>query len=131
MAGTCCSTESAQHSRASQRGDRSVIAPAANADRIFFALGDPTRRAIVEHLSRRGPLPSSALAEPMGITLTAVTQHLRVLEECRLVHTEKVGRVRSCRVDKAGFSALSRWIDAQVSQWERRLDRIGDMLDEE
>ena len=85
---------------------------------------------MVEFLSRRGPLAASALAEPMGITLTAVTQHLRVLEECRLVHTEKVGRVRRCRVEAAGFSALSRWIDSQLLHWERRLDRIGDLLDE-
>ena len=108
-----------------------MIAPHADVNRVFQALGDPTRRAIVERLSRRGPLPASALAEPMGITLTAVTQHLRVLEECRLVRTEKVGRVRSCRVEAAGFSALSRWIETQRGMWERRLDRIGEMLEDE
>jgi DNA-binding transcriptional ArsR family regulator len=108
-----------------------MIAPHADINRIFYALGDPTRRAIVERLSKRGPLSATALAEPIGITVTAVTQHLRVLEDCRLVRTEKVGRVRSCRVEPAGFSALSRWIDSQRSQWERRLDRIGEMLAEE
>jgi len=106
-----------------------VIAPHPDVNRVFHALGDPTRRAIVERLSKRGPLSASALAEPMGITLTAVTQHLRVLEDCRLVRTEKIGRVRSCRVEPAGFSALSRWIDAQRTMWERRLDRLGDMLE--
>lgn len=108
-----------------------MIAPHADANRILQALGDPTRRAIVERLSKRGPLSATALAEPMGITVTAVTQHLRVLEHCRLVRTEKVGRVRSCRVEPAGFSALSRWIDAQRALWERRLDKLEEMLAEE
>ncbi len=108
-----------------------MIAPYADINLIFHALGDPTRRAIVERLSKRGPLSVSALAEPIGVTVTAVTQHLRVLEECRLVRTEKVGRVRSCRVEPAGFSALTRWVDAQRSMWERRLDRMNDILSEE
>ena len=97
---------------------------------VFHALGDPTRRAIVERLSKRGPLSTTELAEPLGITLTAVTQHLRVLEGSRLVRTEKHGRVRSCHVEPAGFSALTRWIDAQRTMWERRLDRLGELLAE-
>lgn len=75
-------------------------------------------------------MAAGALAEPLGITLSAVTQHLRVLEDCRLVRTEKVGRVRTCRVEPAGFTALSRWVDAQRSLWERRLDRMSALLDE-
>jgi DNA-binding transcriptional ArsR family regulator len=106
-----------------------MIAAQPNVNRVFHALGDPTRRAIVERLSTRGPLSASALAEPMGITLTAVTQHLRVLEDCRLVHTEKVGRVRSCRVEPSGFSVLTKWVDAQRSMWERRLDTMSAILD--
>src|ERR1041384_6961424 len=98
-----------------------MIAPAADVNRVFYALGDPTRRAIVERLSKRGPLSATELAEPMGITVTAVTQHLRVLEDSRLVRTEKVGRVRSCRVEPAGFSSLTKWIDAQRSLWEGRV----------
>ena len=105
-----------------------MIAPHVDVNRVFYALGDPTRRAIVERLSKRGPLSATALAEPIGVTVTAVTQHIRVLEECRLVRSEKIGRVRSCRIEPAGFSALSRWIDAQRTMWERRLDRIGEML---
>ncbi|MEO7521099.1 MAG: metalloregulator ArsR/SmtB family transcription factor [Gemmatimonas sp.] len=108
-----------------------MIAPRVGVDLVFHALGDPTRRAIVERLSSRGPLAASALAEPVGVTLTAVTQHLRVLEGCRLVRTEKIGRVRVCRVEPAGFSALSRWIDSQRSMWERRLDRMHALLEEE
>lgn len=98
-------------------------------DRIFYALGDPTRRAIVEKLSE-GPLSVSQLAAPLGITLTAVAQHLQVLEESRLARTEKVGRVRSCHVNPAGFSALEKWLRDRRSIWERRLDRLGDLLAE-
>jgi DNA-binding transcriptional ArsR family regulator len=98
-------------------------------DRIFDALGDPTRRAIVEKLSD-GPLSVSQLAGPLGITLTAVAQHLQVLEESRLARTEKVGRVRTCQIDPAGFSALEKWIRDRRSIWERRLDRLGDLLAE-
>src|SRR3954469_25761435 len=102
--------------------DVRVIAPHADVHLVFHALGDPTRRAIVERLSKRGPLSATELAESIGITVTAVTEHIRLLEECRLVRSEKVGRVRSCSVEPAGFLALSRWIDAQRTMWERRLD---------
>src|SRR3974390_3452372 len=74
-------------------------------DRLFHALGDPTRRAMLDRLSA-GPLSVSALAAPLGITLTAVAQHLQILEECGLAQTEKVGRVRTCRIGTAGFDAL-------------------------
>ena len=100
-----------------------------NIDRVFHALGDPTRRAIVDRLSR-GPLSVSGLATPLDITLTAVAQHLQVLEESGLVHTEKVGRVRTCRIEAAGFSALEQWLRDRRSMWERRLDRLGDLLGE-
>ncbi len=64
------------------------------------------------------------------ITLTAVAQHLQVLEESGLVHTEKLGRVRTCRIETAGFSALEQWIRDHRSLWERRLDRLEDVLAE-
>jgi DNA-binding transcriptional ArsR family regulator len=98
-------------------------------DRVFHALGDPTRRAIVERLSE-GPQSVSRLAMPLRITLTAVVQHLQVLEEGGLVHTEKVGRVRTCRIGTAGFYVLEQWIRDRRSLWERRLDRLGDFLRE-
>jgi len=104
--------------------------PPPDVNRVFHALGDPTRRAIVETLSER-PHSVSALATPLDITLTAVGQHLQVLEECGLVHTEKIGRVRTCRLDAAGFSVLEQWIRDRRSAWERRLDRLGDLLAEE
>jgi DNA-binding transcriptional ArsR family regulator len=103
--------------------------PKVNIDRVFHALGDPTRRAILEKLSE-GPLSVSWLAAPLDITLTAVVQHLQVLKESGLVHTEKVGRVRTCRIETAGFSVLEQWIADRRSIWERRLDRLGDLLAE-
>ena len=78
-----------------------------------------------------GPLSVSALAAPLGVTLTAVAQHLQILEECGLAHTEKVGRVRTCRIEPAGFDALEKWIRDHRSLWERRLERLGALLEEE
>jgi DNA-binding transcriptional ArsR family regulator len=103
--------------------------PEIDIDRLFHALGDPTRRAILDRLSK-GPLSVSRLAAPLEITLTAVAQHLQVLEESGLVHTEKLGRVRTCRIETAGFSALEQWIRDHRSLWERRLDRLDDLLSE-
>ncbi len=98
-------------------------------DSVFHALGDPTRRAIVEKLGE-GPMSVSRLAEPLAITLAAVVQHLQVLEECGLVRTEKLGRVRTCRIETAGLSVAQQWIAERRSLWERSLDRLGDLLAE-
>lgn len=100
-----------------------------NIDRVFHALGDPSRRAIVEKLSE-GPISVSRLAEPLNITLAAVVQHLQVLEESGLVQTEKVGRVRTCRIEPAGLSVAEQWIGDRRSMWERRFERLGDLLAE-
>src|SRR5580693_5667279 len=99
-------------------------------DGVFHALGDPSRRAIMEKLSR-GPISVSRLAEPLDITLAAVVQHLQVLEESGLVQTEKVGRVRTCRIEPAGLSAAQKWLGDRRSTWERGLDRLGNLLAEE
>jgi DNA-binding transcriptional ArsR family regulator len=98
-------------------------------DRLFHALGDPTRRAILDALAG-GPASVSRLAEPLGITLTAVAQHLQILEESHLVHTEKIGRVRTCRIEPAGFTLLERWIRDHRTIWERRLERLGNVIAE-
>ena len=98
-----------------------------NIDRVFHALGDPSRRAIMEKLSQ-GPISVSRLAQPLNITLAAVVQHLQVLEESGLVQTEKVGRVRTCRIEPAGLSVAQQWIGDRRSMWERQLDRLGDLL---
>jgi DNA-binding transcriptional ArsR family regulator len=98
-------------------------------DRIFHALGDSTRRAMMERLSQ-GPTSVSRMAEPLDMTLAAVVQHIQVLEECGLVQTEKVGRVRTCRIEPAGLDAMEQWIRDRRSVWERRLDRLGNLLGE-
>jgi len=98
-------------------------------DRVFHALGDPMRRAIVEKLSH-GPISVSRLAAPLDITLAAVVQHLQVLEESGLVETEKIGRVRTCRIESTGLSAAEQWIRDRRSMWERSFDRLGDLLAE-
>jgi DNA-binding transcriptional ArsR family regulator len=99
-------------------------------DAIFHALGDPTRRAIMERLGR-GPVSVSQLAEPLNMSLAAVVQHLQVLEESGLVATEKVGRVRTCRIEPSGLTAAGQWISDRRTIWERRLDRLGDLLSPE
>lgn len=99
-------------------------------DRVFHALGDPTRRRILRMLSER-PHSVKGLAEPLGITLTAVAQQLRLLEAAGLVRTEKSGRVRTCSLDEAGFAVAQQWIGECRTLWSRRLDRLGDLLDEE
>jgi DNA-binding transcriptional ArsR family regulator len=98
-------------------------------DRVFHALGDPTRRAIVEKLSA-GPVSVSRLALPLQMTLAAVVQHLQVLEASGLVQTEKVGRVRTCRIEPKGLSVAGKWINDRRALWERRFDRLGKLLGE-
>jgi DNA-binding transcriptional ArsR family regulator len=102
----------------------------AQVDRVFHALGDRTRRAIVERLSA-GAISVSSLAKPLDITLAAVVQHLQVLERSGLVRTTKSGRVRTCRIEPKGLSIAERWIEERRSLWERRLDRLGAVLAEE
>ena len=99
-------------------------------DKVFHALGDPTRRAILDRLSG-SPCSVSELASPFRVTLTAIAQHLQILEEAGLAHTEKVGRVRNCRIEPAGFDALEQWIRRHRSTWEKRLDRLQTLLDED
>ena len=98
--------------------------------RVFNALGDPTRRAILDRLTL-GPASVSHLAQPLGVTVTAIGQHLQVLEETGFVRTEKLGRVRSCRLDPAGFQAVEQWAAEHRALWTRRMDKLGDLLAEE
>ena len=84
---------------------------------------------MVERLTL-GPASVSELAEPLAMSLAAVVQHVQVLEACGLVATEKVGRTRMCRIDGAAMSAAERWITDRRRVWERRLDRLGDVLNE-
>jgi uncharacterized protein YndB with AHSA1/START domain/DNA-binding transcriptional ArsR family regulator len=106
-----------------------MLHPRAVVDRVFHALGDPTRRMILEKLSQ-GPVSVSNLAGPLDITLAAVVQHLQVLEKSGLVRTEKAGRVRTCRMEPKGLTVAEQWISQRRLLWEKRLDRLGELLAE-
>jgi DNA-binding transcriptional ArsR family regulator len=103
--------------------------PPAEVELLFAALADPSRRAMVDRLSR-GPATVSELARPLPMSLPAVVQHLHVLEASGLVRSEKVGRVRTCRIEPTGLQAAEDWVTERRRSWERRLDRLGDYLTE-
>jgi DNA-binding transcriptional ArsR family regulator len=96
-------------------------------DRVFQALADPARRSIVERLTRR-PFSVTELAQPLPMSLPAVFQHLQVLEGAGLVRSEKVGRVRTCHIEPDALRVAEAWLGGQRTTWERRLDRLGDVL---
>jgi DNA-binding transcriptional ArsR family regulator len=104
-----------------------MINQSADLDRLFHALSDPARRAMVERLSR-GPASVSELAQPLPMSLPAAMQHLGVLEAAGLVRSEKVGRVRTCAIQPGALSLAEQWIDARRVEWGHRLDRLGDYL---
>lgn len=99
----------------------------AELDRLFHALADPARRAMVERLTH-GPAPVSELARPLPMSLPAAMQHLGVLEEAGLVRSRKVGRVRTCAIQPQALKLAGGWIDARRVEWEQRLDRLGEYL---
>src|SRR5579863_21680 len=101
----------------------------AELDRVFQALADPSRRAMVERLVR-GPASVSQLAEPLPMSLPAVVQHLAVLEAAGLVVSEKVGRVRTCRLQPEVLRSVEAWVATQRTTWEHRLDRLEAALDD-
>jgi DNA-binding transcriptional ArsR family regulator len=96
---------------------------------MFQALADPSRREIVERLSR-GPASVSELARPLPMSLAAVVQHVQVLEASGLVRSEKVGRVRTCRMEPDALRTAEHWISERRTTWERNLDRLGAYLAE-
>jgi DNA-binding transcriptional ArsR family regulator len=98
-------------------------------DRTFSALADPTRREILVRLTR-GPASISELAAPFGITLTGLKKHVQVLEDARLVTTEKVGRTRQCRLGPERLEDAMRWIQMYRREWERRLDGLEAYLEQ-
>ena len=98
-------------------------------DRTFQALADKSRRSMVERLTL-GPASVSELAGPLAMSLAAVVQHVHVLEACRVVTTEKVGRTRICRIEPAAMTAAEQWITDRRRSWEVRLDRLSDVLNE-
>jgi DNA-binding transcriptional ArsR family regulator len=96
-------------------------------DRAFHALADPGRRWMVDRLTR-GPASVSELAAPLEMSMSAVVQHLKVLEASGLVRSAKVGRVRTCQVQPDALRAAEGWLAARRLEWESRLDRLGDYL---
>jgi len=113
---------------AEQRTLQPVLNQAADIDQVLAALADPTRRAIVERLGS-GPASVTTLAAPLPMSLPAVVQHLQVLERSGLVVSEKHGRIRTCRLDPTRLETVEQWIADRRSTWERRLDRLGEVLD--
>lgn len=97
-------------------------------DQSFHALSDPTRRAVVSRLVE-GELPVAILAEPFDMALPSFTQHLKVLEDCGLIASEKRGRSRWCRLIRARFDEAADWMDAERQRWVKRLDRLEVYLD--
>jgi len=99
-------------------------------DGVFHALADPTRRAILQHLSR-GQASVSEVAKPLGMTLAAVVQHIQVLEQCGVIRTRKEGRVRTCRMEPKALALVEQWVAARRGSWEKHFDRLGAMFEEE
>jgi DNA-binding transcriptional ArsR family regulator len=104
-----------------------MLNQSATLDRVFQALADPSRRQMLERLSA-GPASVSELASPLSMTLAAVVQHVQVLESSGLVRSEKIGRVRTCRIEPAGLRTAEHWIADRRTLVERRLDRLGEYL---
>src|SRR5262249_22121224 len=96
---------------------------------VFQALADPTRRAVLERLSR-GPAPTSELARPFPMALPSFSQHLQVLEQCGLVRSHKMGRVRTYQLAPRALQAAEEWMAVQRANWERRLDQLDEYLND-
>ena len=96
-------------------------------DRVFQALADPSRRAIVDRLSQ-GDTSVSELARPLAMSLAAVVQHVQLLEASGLIRTHKTGRVRTCQLDRGVLSQAETWLSQRRTLWEGNLDRLGEVL---
>jgi len=101
----------------------------AQLDRVFQALADPTRRAVLKRLSG-GTAPVSELAKPFDMALPSFLQHLKVLEGCGLVRSRKSGRVRTCQISPRPLKAAEGWMSEQRALWERRLDQLDRYLED-
>ena len=95
--------------------------------RLFHALADPTRRAILTRLAE-GPSPVTELANPTGLSLPTVMRHLSVLEQAELIATSKDGRVRTCALVPEALAPVRTWLEEQRALWEARLDRLDDYV---
>jgi DNA-binding transcriptional ArsR family regulator len=107
-----------------------MLNQSASLDRMFHALADPGRRAMLDRLVS-GPASVKDLAEPLTMSLPAVLQHLQVLENSGLVTSQKIGRVRTCSLQPDAMRAAEAWLSDRRGLWERRLDRLGAFLSED
>lgn len=98
-------------------------------DRVFHALADPYRRQFVEQLAK-GPSTVSELAAPADVGLPAVLKHLRILEEGGIVISEKVGRVRTYRMQSDGFALINQWIEQRQAEMNQAFDRLAVLMAE-
>ena len=96
---------------------------------MFNALGNAARRSIVARLVR-APASVGELAEPLAMSLPSVLQHLQVLQDCGLVTTRKIGRVRTCSIETGALRLAESWLGEQRTHWEHRLDQLGEFLNE-
>ncbi len=99
-------------------------------DRAFHALSDPSRRQMIDRLAQ-GPASVSELARPLQMTLAAVVQHVQVLESSGLIESRKTGRVRMCSINQDALRSTEQWLTDRRTVWQRRLDRLGAVLDEQ
>lgn len=99
-------------------------------DRAFHALSDPSRRQMIDRLAQ-GPASVSELARPLQMTLAAVVQHVQVLESSGLIESRKTGRVRTCSISQDALRSTEQWLTDRRTVWQRRLDRLGAVLDEQ
>jgi DNA-binding transcriptional ArsR family regulator len=94
------------------------------ADAVLGALGDPTRRSVLEAVAESGPLTATELAVPFGISRQAVSKHLTVLEQAGLVRATRVGREARYEVVPGSLDAATVWLDRVGAAWDRRLTRL-------
>ena len=104
-----------------------MVTAAPSVDSVFRALSDPTRRIVLQRLSR-SPASVSELAAPFEMALPSFVQHLRILEECGLVRSRKAGRVRTYRLEPKRLKQAEDWLAKQRNLWERRLDQLDSYL---
>jgi DNA-binding transcriptional ArsR family regulator len=102
----------------------------AELDRLFHALADPSRRGMVERLAR-GPASVKQLAGPLSMALPSVLKHLRVLEAGGIVLSEKIGRVRTYRIEPAALTRIEGWVAARKTTWNHHFDRLESYLADE
>lgn len=107
-----------------------IFEPHISVESVIHALDDGTRRAIVQALTKK-PHSVTRLADSLGITTTAVGQHVEILERSGLVSTKKTGRVRECRLNASGLTVLEEWAREHRRMWEKRLNRLGKLLEED